>query len=106
MQTLEGKLKNKIKEFLKLKGVASLTAPVPKAKGFYWMPVATAMGAPFLDFIGCYNGRFFAIETKSPGQKPTPRQMINIELVSAAGGEVWWGHDFDNFKDWWGRIIY
>lgn len=106
MQTPEGRLKDKIKAFLKLKGVASLTRPVENARGFYWMPVVGNFGSPFLDFVGCYNGRFFAIETKAPGQKPTPRQQINIALVEQARGEVWVGDDFDEFKDWWGRIIY
>ena len=27
-----------------------------------------------MDFLGCYRGRFFAIETKAPGKKPTLRQ--------------------------------
>ena len=106
MRGPESKLKDKIKEFLKLRGVASLTNPVFSARGFYWMPVPGPVGAPFLDFVGCYNGRFFAIETKAPGQKPTPRQQINIALVEQSRGEVWVGDDFDKFKDWWDRIIY
>jgi len=97
----ESKLKDKIKEFLKLKGVASLTSPVFSARGFYWMPVPGSMGVPFLDFVGCYNGRFFAIETKAPGQQPTPRQQINIALVEQARGEVWAGDDYDQFVTWW-----
>jgi hypothetical protein len=60
-----------------------------KAIGAYqhW-PVQMGMGAPCLDCHGCYNGRYFAIEAKQPGLKPTPLQLITIEKIRAAGGEV------------------
>jgi len=52
------------------------------------MPVQNGMGAPSLDFIGSYKGYFFAVETKAPGKKPTPRQEVTIETIRAAGGAV------------------
>jgi hypothetical protein len=106
MKTGEGKLKDKIKEFLYLRKVASLTRPVENALGFYWMPVVGGYGNPFLDFVGSYNGKFFALETKGEGKEPTARQWVNIRLAEQAKGSVWWGDSFENFKSWWDRNIF
>jgi hypothetical protein len=51
----------------------------------YW-PVPSGYGKTTLDVIGCYRGRFFTIETKAPGKKPTLRQMVEINEVEAAMG--------------------
>ena len=76
MTTPENKVKEKVKKVL-------------KAHGAYWhMPVQNGMGAPSLDFIGCYFGRYYAIETKAGNKQPTPRQKLTIESIQAAGGEV------------------
>ena len=64
--TPEGKVKDKVKKLLKEAGV------------YYHMPVQNGMGAPTLDFVGCHQGNFFAIETKAPGKKPTARQEQTI----------------------------
>ena len=74
--TPEGAVKREVKKVLK------------EYKAYYHMPVQNGMGAPTLDFVGCYNGRFFAIETKAPGKKPTPRQEVTVALIKAAGGEA------------------
>jgi len=74
--TPEAKVKASVKEVL-------------KKHGAYWhCPVQNGMGAPSLDFICCFQGRYFAVETKAPGKKPTPRQLITIAAIHAAGGEV------------------
>jgi penicillin-binding protein-related factor A (putative recombinase) len=44
------------------------------------MPVPSGYGESTLDYIGCYKARFFAIETKKPGGKLTPRQQ-NTKLL-------------------------
>lgn len=72
--TPEGKIKERVKKLLKAYGI------------YYHMPVMNGMGAPTLDFICCYRGRYFAIETKAPGKKPTPRQLITIRDIEQAGG--------------------
>lgn len=82
MQTLEGGLKAKVKAFLKDRGA------------YFFMPVPTGYGTPTLDFIGCYKGNFFAIETKAPGKKPTPRQTLTIQQMQTRGAYVVW---FDNW---------
>jgi hypothetical protein len=78
MKTEEGKLKDKVKAFLKERGA------------YYHMPVPSGYGTQTLDFIGCYKGRFFAIETKAPGKEPTPRQYATLQSMLAAGGFACW----------------
>lgn len=57
--------------------------------GLYsYMPVPTGFGQTSLDFIGCYAGKFFAIETKREGKKPTLRQLETIRQMQAAGAQV------------------
>ena len=46
------------------------------------------MMAGLPDLICCYEGRFFGIEVKQPGQRPTPRQEFVHSLIKRAGGEV------------------
>lgn len=55
---------------------------------YYHMPVMNGMGAPTLDFILCVNGRFFGIETKAPGGKPTKRQEITMSEMRLCGAYV------------------
>jgi hypothetical protein len=72
--TPERKVKEGVKKLLKLHGA------------YYLMPVMNGMGAPALDFHCIQNGRAFCIETKAPGKKPTPRQLLTIQSVVEAGG--------------------
>jgi hypothetical protein len=74
--TPEGKVKAAVKRCLKKFGV------------YYFMPVQTGLGAKTLDFLCCVRGIFFAIETKAPGNKPTPLQLLTIEEIEQAGGKT------------------
>lgn len=74
--TPEGKVKDSIKKTLKNVGA------------YYFMPVQNGMGAPSLDFLGCFCGQFFAIEAKAPGKKPTKRQELTMGSMAATGGVV------------------
>ena len=74
--TPEGRVKEEVKKLLKKFGV------------YYFMPVQTGMGKPGLDFYCCLEGRFFAIETKAEGGRPTPRQRRTMDEIEAAGGAV------------------
>lgn len=76
-QTPEGKVKAKVSRLL------SATPGV-----YYHMPVPGGYGGTTLDYIGCYLGSFFAIETKKPGAKPTDRQKQIIASIERAGGKV------------------
>jgi hypothetical protein len=55
---------------------------------YYDMPVPMGFGRATLDFTGCYNERYFAIETKADGKKPTPRQLATIAKMRDAGAAV------------------
>lgn len=55
---------------------------------YYHMPVQNGMGSPTLDFVGWLNGHAFAIETKAPGKKPTPRQQLTMDIMFKAGAAV------------------
>lgn len=76
MATPESKVKEKVKKLLKRLNI------------YYHMPVMNGMGSPTLDFICCGAGYYIAIETKAPGQKPTPRQLQTMEQITKSGGFV------------------
>ena len=75
--TPEGKVK---------RAVSGLLKATPGV--WYTMPVPSGYGESTLDYIGCYLGRYFAIETKAPGKKPTARQKQIIAAMQRAGGKV------------------
>lgn len=75
--TPEGKVKAKVSKLLRdTPGV------------YYYMPVQAGYGAATLDYIGCYHGKFFAVETKAPGKKPTDRQKQTISTMERADAKV------------------
>lgn len=55
---------------------------------YYFMPVPSGYGESSLDYLGCYRGRFFAVETKAPGKAPTKRQLQCTSRIERAGGVV------------------
>jgi penicillin-binding protein-related factor A (putative recombinase) len=65
------------------------------------MPVQGGYGQSTLDYIGCHNGRFFSIETKAPGKKPTDRQNMIIDQMNAAGGKTFViDGDLEELEEW------
>lgn len=75
--TPEGKVKNKIKDYLK-----SIDA-------WYYMPVSNGMGRVGCpDILVCYKGLFMAFEVKAPGKRKntTPNQDREIEWIASANG--------------------
>jgi hypothetical protein len=78
MATPEGRIKAMVSKALK---------ELPKTYKF--MPVQNGLGASTLDYLLCVGGYFFAIETKKPGGKMTPRQEIVAKEIREAGGEVY-----------------
>ena len=76
MMTPEGKTKAAVKKLL------------TGYKCYQHWPVMNGMGAPTLDCIGCHNGKFFAVECKAPGKKPTPRQEVTMSDMTLAGADV------------------
>lgn len=88
--TPEGKVK---------KTVSALLKSVPDL--YFFMPVPSGYGESTLDYLGCYRGQFFAVETKAPGKKPTDRQQMMIERMRKAGGKVFViDGDISELKAW------
>lgn len=55
------------------------------------------------DIIGCYNGRYFAIEAKVGKNKPSAAQAAFLETVRQAGGiafAAWSLDDVDTGMGW------
>lgn len=93
--TPEGKVK---------KTVSSLLRSTPGL--YYFMPVPSGYGESSLDYLGCYRGRFFGIETKRPGGKPTDRQKKVIEKIQETGGAAFViDGDISELKTWIESII-
>lgn len=91
--TPEGKIKDQVKALLKEFGLVSAAEAAKAAgkvtgSGWYYMPVSNGMGVSGIpDFIGHFHGKFFAIETKAPGKKPTPLQQFQLDALKATGAE-------------------
>ena len=52
-----------------------------------FMPYMRGMGKNGVpDIVGCYKGRFFSIEVKREGAKPTPIQTRRMKEITDAGG--------------------
>lgn len=92
--TPESKVKKKVSKYLD-------TLP----KCWYNMPVPSGYGRPMLDYIGCLDGRAFAIETKAPGAKLSPRQEGMVEDMARSGMVVFViddtpKHPLETFMAW------
>lgn len=62
---------------------------VQNAVGAYYMPVAGPFSVHGVhDFVGCWYGVFFSIETKSPGNPTdeTPHQGSFRKAITQSGG--------------------
>lgn len=88
--TPEGKVKKLVRKLL------------DSYQGVYrFMPVQMGFGEATLDFLCCFNGRFFAIETKAPKGVLTLRQKLTVEKMRAAGAMVFIiSGDTAELKDW------
>lgn len=76
--TPEAKVKKRVVDQLKALGA------------YYFYPVTGGYGASGVpDIVGCYKGKFFAIECKAGKNKPTALQQKNIDSIAAQGGAVW-----------------
>lgn len=86
--TDEGGVKTRVKERLKEYGA------------WWFMPHMTGMGRPGIpDFIGCYQGRLFAIETKYGKGRRTKRQELEAEKLKTAGALYLLVNE-KNVEDW------
>ena len=77
--TPEGKVKAAVKKELKERGI------------WFFMPMQNGFGVVGIpDFICCWKGMFFAIETKAPGKRKdtTPNQDRTIAEIRAHDGRA------------------
>jgi len=105
MKTPEGRIKDQVKAWLKSRRVASLSAPVADAVGYYHMYVPSGYGDPALDFTGCYRGRFWALETKARGNTPSARQNLIMKVQQDALGLSIWSDDIDDIVERLGEFF-
>jgi hypothetical protein len=74
--TPEGRVKSKVNKILAAHG-----------ENIYpYMPVKSRFGAKTIDYINCAYGYYLGIETKAPGEQPTPLQWIHLRRIAAARG--------------------
>lgn len=88
--TPEGKVKKKVKEYLKEIGA------------WYYMPVSNGMGRVGCpDILVCYKGLFMAFETKAPGKikNVTANQEREIRDIISANGLALVVDDVEQVKE-------
>lgn len=92
--TPEGRIKARLRKMLN-------ECPV---RIYLFMPVQNGMGDATLDFIGCINGRFFAVETKAGHGVMTPRQVHTAGRMKVTGAAVFLLNEdpvkWQVFEDW------
>jgi hypothetical protein len=82
MLTPERKVKDKVKKVLKELGA------------YYAMPATGGYGSSGVpDFLVCYRGRFFGLECKANGGKPTALQEKNLEDIRKNDGVAFVVHE-------------
>lgn len=91
--TPEGAVKRDIRKWLLANGLmnAGIESIQHDNKGWFYMPQNNGLGVSGIpDFVGIIGqgGRFFSIEAKAPGGKPTPIQLDRHAEIRAAGGIV------------------
>jgi hypothetical protein len=81
--------------------------------GGYRKPIEAAIlkglgvraGVP--DVIALHDGKFFALELKAPGGRPTANQLEAITAINDAGGYAAWTDDLDRalaMLEMWGVL--
>lgn len=75
MATPEKKVKETVKAILKEYGA------------YFFMPPANGLGRSGIpDLIGCYKGKFFAVECKAGTNTTTPLQDRELDAIRGASG--------------------
>ena len=93
--TSEGDVKKAVKSVF-----SKVSVQYPN-KLWFFMPPANGYGRSGIpDFIGVFNGRAFAVETKFGAGKVTAHQMREIEGLTQAGTQCWVVREasFDGFE--------
>lgn len=91
--TPEGAVKRDIRKWLLAHGLMSAGAQIvpPANNGWFFAPQNNGLGVSGIpDVVGCIgpNARFFAIEAKAKGGKPTANQLMRHAEIRAVNGIV------------------
>lgn len=71
------------------KAVKKVLAEFPADDLWYFMPPANGYGRSGIpDFVGCYKGNTFAVETKFGHNDPTNNQIREIHHLTRSGAKV------------------
>lgn len=99
--TPEGRLKQQVKKLLEERGFWRAGSARPESvEGWYYMPVSNGMGTHGIpDFVCCWSGQFFSIETKAPNGSPTANQEKRHEEIRAAKGWILVADHIDIVKE-------
>jgi Holliday junction resolvase len=72
---------------------------------YYFMPPGMGLGRSGIpDIIGCYNGRFIAIECKAGKGQLTALQARELASIKATGGLIFVARE-DNLEEMEGRLL-
>lgn len=67
----------------------NVVAQLNQLGAYFFYPVMGGYGSSGVpDIVGCYKGKFFAIECKAGKNKPTPLQQKNIDRIATQRGAV------------------
>jgi Holliday junction resolvase len=89
----EGKVKAAVRKILDRLGI------------YHFMPPGMGLGRSGIpDIIGCYNGRFIAIECKAGKGKTTALQERELNAIKATGGFTYIARE-DNLEELEGRLL-
>jgi hypothetical protein len=104
----ETKIQKLIAEWLELNGffafrVNQQGVPLHDGSGIYRPSPSKGVS----DILGCHLGRFYAIEVKRLGEKPTDHQQAFLDRVTEHGGLAFVAHSLNEVKarfiaeGWW-----
>lgn len=100
--TPEGRVKAAIRAFLVSIGCRPAGGTRPTSvSGWFYFPMQNGMGVVGIpDIVGCYKGRFFAIEVKAPGKKSnvSKNQVLRIQEIHEAQGLVFVADGVDDVR--------
>jgi len=68
---------------------AKVTGILKSHKAYFFYPFSGGFGTSGIpDIVGCVNGKFFGIECKANGGKPTALQLHNLNMIQLCGGKA------------------
>jgi|TARA_R110002153_G_scaffold96771_3_gene231230 hypothetical protein len=82
------------------KAVKKVLDEYKEAGMWYFMPPANGYGRSGIpDFIGCYKGNMFGVETKFGKNEPTANQVREIHGIIQAKAQCWIVREY-TVSDW------